>query len=261
MKKNALTILIVALIVFGGLQVFASTYSEPADQSQNAAKPVDVSVTDQVMDSNFYSKQFLKAGSTVGIVPPSTSSTPTWNRTNAYVAEKAIVTPRFIVSGNTGLLSKKSQLRIGSPNTSASLPASQPFAGDMITPVIVDMNGRGSVTNDPAGREAIELHSTYSPGMVSAKPHITVSTPAFQFSSTTNTSNGNDNRKADVIAGKLAFSDNQTSGTGVKVLVATDTLGNAVWGTMKIVSNTDGTKRIQVDYPGSPVATGQAMCN
>jgi hypothetical protein len=250
---STLKILCIVVIVFGATAALA-TYNEPTSTAQNAFKPLTVSSENQIMDSSFYSKQFLKAGNSIATPSAYTDANPTWNNQGTYIAEKSIVSPRAMINRYLFLPTKDSQVKVGSTTTSSSLPPAQPFTGDMTTPLIIDMNGRGSGVNDRSGREAMEFSSN------SIGTSVLVNTPAIQFSSTKNISNGNDNRKADIIAGSLILSDNAVPAGSVRVLVSTDTNGNAVWGSMRVVTNSDGSKRIQVDYPGSPVATGQNLC-
>lgn len=257
---STLKILCAVIITLGALHVFANGYSytgynEPSSQGENAFRPVNVSSEDQVMASSFYSKSFLKAGNSVAVPAPFTAASPTWNNSSAFVAEKSIISPRAIINRYLFLPGKNSQVKVGSSGSSLNpnLPPSQPFTGDLTTPLIIDMKGRGSGVNDRSGREAMQ----FSSGSVGTT--VLVNTPAIQFSSTKNVSTDSGVAKADIIAGALQLSEPNAG--ALKVLVATDDKGNAVWGTMKIVSNTDGTKRIQVDYPGSPVATGQNSCD
>lgn len=256
MKKNIITSFKYGTIIFalfGGLLVFA--YTQPVDQSQNAFKPVTTDSQNQTMESLFSTTFFLKAGNTLTIPTLSTDNNPTWNGRGYIIAEKNIVSPKLFVDRFLYLGTNKSQVKIGGSDVNPNLPPSQPFTGDMITPLIIDMNGRATGINSREGREVMELYG-------SDRLTVSVNTPAIQFSSTANPAGSDTIGKADVIAKSLQLhTPPNYNGIGSRVLVATDNKGNATWGTMKIVTEPNGTKRIQVDYPGSPVATGQAMCN
>lgn len=249
MKKQIFTfiqLVIVLVIMAGTVTVFAGF--SPADQTTNGPKPVDLGGNDQVIKSAFGSRKFLKAGIATPLVVPSTVASPTWNDEGVIVAEKNAVSPYGILQ-DVLLPGKQSQVKIGSTSISADLPASQPFTGDTTTPLIIDMRGRGTTVNDRAGREAIELAADWR---CNAYTTLKTNTAAVELASIRNTTG-----KADIIARQLQL--NEPNAGTMKVLVATDTAGNAVWGTMKVVT-VNGVKKIQVDYPGSVVATGQNSC-
>lgn len=250
MKKQIFTLMqlvAIAGIIVGGMTVFADF--SPADQTTNGPKPVDLGENNQTIKSAFGSRKFLKAGTTVPLAVPSTTASPTWNDEGVIVAEKNVVSPHGILQ-DVLLPGKKSQVKIGSTGIVSDLPATQPFTGDTTTPLIIDMRGRGTTVNDRAGREAIELVTDRG---CNAYSTFKTNTPAVELSSTRNATG-----KADIIARQLQL--NEPNADAMKVLVATDTLGNAVWGTMEIVTE-NGIQKIKVNYPGSPVKTGQDMCN
>lgn len=247
-----LKILCVAVIAIGALRVFA-VYNEPADQSENAFKPLNVSPQNQIMNSSFYSHSFMKAGNTLSIPAISTQTNLTWNKQAVLVAEKAFVAPRAFIDRFTFLPGNKSQIKVGSTGINSNLPPSQPFTNDDITPLIIDMNGRGSGVNDRAGREAIQLSAK-----IKGTSFLT-NTPAIQFSSTKNPKGSETIGKADIIAGSLILDNNVVPAGSIPVLVATDTKGNAVWGYMNVVTE-NGVKKIKVNYDTSVVQTGQNMC-
>ncbi len=223
--------------------VFAYAFTLPPDQTTNVIQPVNIGPDSQTKGGGFGTELFMKAGTSVAL-----PGTPTWNKRGYIIGETNVVSP-WVFFSNMSLPGKSSQLKIGSAGVNLQLPPVQPFSNDQTTPLIVDLQGRGSAVNDAQGREIMDL-------MVGTAAHATIktNTSAVQLSSTRN-SNG----KSDIIARQIQLTEPNAG--ALKVLVATDTEGNAVWGTMEVVTNTDGTKRIQVNYPGSPVATAQNMCN
>ena len=248
MKKQLITSIkigsIALVLILGATHAFA--FRVLPDQTTNAYVPVNVGPDAQTMKASFGVTGFLKAGSSVSIP----TGTPTWNESGFVIGETNMVSPKGIMK-YMFLPSKTSQLKIGSSAINVQLPAAQPFTADMKTPLIIDMKGRGnSVKNNPTGREAIDM---IADGSTNPQTAIRTAAPAIEFNSSVNAGG-----KADIIAGALQLSESNAG--ALKVLVATDTDGNAVWGSMRLVTNTDGTKRIQVDYPGSSVATGQNSC-
>ncbi len=248
MKKQLITSIkigsIALVLILGATHAFA--FRVLPDQTTNAYVPVNVGPDAQTMKASFGVTGFLKAGSSVSIP----TGTPTWNESGFVIGETNMVSPKGIMK-YMFLPSKTSQLKIGSSAINVQLPAAQPFTADMKTPLIIDMKGRGnSVKNNPTGREAIDM---IADGSTNPQTAIRTAAPAIEFNSSVNAGG-----KADIIAGALQLSESNAG--ALKVLVATDTDGNAVWGSMRVVTNSDGSKRIQVDYPGSPVATGQNLC-
>lgn len=248
MKKQLITSIkigsIALVLILGATHAFA--FRVLPDQTTNAYVPVNVGPDAQTMKASFGVTGFLKAGSSVSIP----TGTPTWNESGFVIGETNMVSPKGIMK-YMFLPSKTSQLKIGSSAINVQLPAAQPFTADMKTPLIIDMKGRGnSVKNNPTGREAIDM---IADGSTNPQTAIRTAAPAIEFNSSVNAGG-----KADIIAGALQLSESNAG--ALKVLVATDTDGNAVWGSMSVVTE-NGVKKIKVNYPGSTVAIGQNLCS
>lgn len=242
MKKQILNsikiITLAALLAVGVSYVSAAPWSAPGTGATggNTVASVNISEYDQTKIGSFTTNNFFKAGGAFNATGVS------WNKPGYAVAEKAFISPwSFFTSaflpGNT------SQVKIGGGDD-----ATTDIFNAARTPFTIDLAGRGTGNNSVSGRQVIDIRTD----TIACYPNATIrtNTPAVRL---LNSKTGDD---ADAIVRGVQLSGgNPAPG---KILVSTDSDGNAVWGTPTYNVNTG---KITFTYGTSPAATGQALCS
>jgi len=261
MKKNlfnSIKIIGIAAVLAVGVS-YVSAYTSPGAPSpagsptNNVPAPINIGALVQTKIGSLTTESFLKAGN--NITPGTTGWIIAANAAGA--TDNGGITSLWQFFQKEYLPGTKSQMKIGSPipgqtnNPLPSVDKAKFNPKDASIPLTIDLIDRGSSNNSDAGTQVMDL---LAGDVCNSATTVQTNTAGVQFWSTTNinpnTNAAGDN--ADIIARGIQIGD--SSAGAMKVLVATDTAGNAVWGTMRIANG-----QVVVDYPGSSdVATGQA---
>lgn len=241
---------------------YVSAFTSPngtvptVNPDNNVPAPINIGALVQTKIGSLTTESFFKAGTN------STPGLPGWiiaaNGTNA--PDNGGVTSPWQFFQKEYLINKPgtfAQMKVGShiagrPNSPLpSVDKTKFDPKDASIPLTIDLIDRGTGNNSDAGTQVMDL---LAGDVCNNATTVQTNTAGIQFWSTKNinpnTNTAGDN--ADVIARGIQIGD--SSAGAMKVLVATDTAGNAVWGTMRIANG-----QVVVDYPGSSdVATGQA---
>lgn len=232
---NSIKIIAIALIIGLGVSyVSAAPWAAPgaAPTGGNTVASVNVSDYAQTKIGSFITENFLKAG---GAISPTGAP---WNKAGYAVAEKAFISPwSFFTSAF--LPGSSSQVKIGGGDD-----ATTDIFNAARTPFTIDLSGRGTGNNSVPGRRVIDIRTDAS--MCYPNATIRTNTPAVRL---LNSKTGDD---ADAIVRGVQLSGgNPAPG---KILVSTDTNGNAVWGTPTLSGG-----QIVFTYGTSPVPEGQCI--
>lgn len=260
---NSIKIIAIATVLAVGVSyVYAFTSpngSAPTvNPDNNVPSIVDVGGPSfQTKVGSFTTESFFKAGTN------STPGLPGWiiAANGAGAPDNGGVTSPWQFFQKEYLINKPgtfAQMKVGShiagrPNSPLpSVDKTKFDPKDASIPLTIDLIDRGTGNNSDAGTQVMDL---LAGDVCNNATTVQTNTAGIQFWSTKNinpnTNTAGDN--ADVIARGIQIGD--SSAGAMKVLVATDTAGNAVWGTMRIANG-----QVVVDYPGSSdVAAGQ-MC-
>lgn len=210
---NLIKVVTLAAILAVGVSA-VSAFTGPATlippNGPETSVPADVSSTPQNKVGGFVSALFLKSG----IAHPfalSGAAAAGW-----VIAEDKIISP-WSFSTKTFLPGNTSQMKIGSASDT-----SDPFT-DATFPLTIDLVGRGT-SPDPKGRDAIEFLADTN--FCNTKTTVVTNTPTVQFWSTKNDDN------ADLIARQIQL--NAGNPAKDKVLISTDTDGNATWASVRV---------------------------
>ncbi len=217
-------ILVITVSYVSAYQPFPS--NPPAGQ---VPTPINVGTNDQTKTGGIYSQKSFIAGS--GITQPGSDS---FILAKAFAGSADGFLGRMLVSGTT------SKMQIGSgANT---LPTPLVPTGNT-TPLTIDLTGRsGNLSYD-----AIDI---ISGNRCKDTSTIRVNTAAIRFADGPNVTNDN----VDLIAQQLRLSGGNPG--EMRVLIATNDRGDAVWGTMSIVNG-----QVRLIYNDSPVTSGQCESN
>ena len=255
---NSIKIIGIAAVLAVGVSYVSAFTSNGAptpagNPTNNVPSPVNIGSLLQTKIGSFTTESFLKAGTNT------TPGTPGWiiAANAAGSADNGGTASLWQFFQKEYLPGIKSQMKVGSPNpgrTATPLPSVDKTKfnpKDASIPLTIDLIDRGASNNSEAGTQVMDL---LAGDVCNNATTVQTNTAGIQFWSTKNinpnTNTAGDN--ADVIARGIQIGD--SSAGAMKVLVATDTSGNAVWGTMRIANG-----QVVVDYPGSSdVAAGQA---
>ena len=247
---NSIKIIGIAAVLAVGVS-YVSAFTSPngtvptVNPDNNVPAPINIGALVQTKIGSLTTESFFKAGN--NITPGTTGWIIAANA--AGVTDNGGITSLWQFFQKEYLPGTKSQMKIGSPipgRTNNPLPSVDKTnfnPRDTSIPLTIDLIDRGSSNNSDAGTQVMDL---LAGDVCNSATTVQTNTAGIQFWSTLNGGN------ADVIARGIQIGD--SSAGAMKVLVATDTSGNAVWGTMRIANG-----QVVVDYPGSSdVATGQA---
>ena len=196
----------------------------------NPWQPVDTGAAAQVKSGGILSQKSFIAGT--GITDPASI--------DGYIVAKALAGSAYGLFGNQILASgTTSQVKIGSATSTWSAPLID--SSSYTTPLTIDMSGRSG----NADHEAIDVRS----GAL-CKNNVTVNTNANAIRFATPNGDAYNPDNIDLIGRQVQLSD--PSAGALKVLVATNDKGDAVWGTLAVVNGA-----LKVNYGQSPVTTGQ----
>jgi len=234
MTKQILTTILLGTLLTTGV---VSAFQEPGTifPGGNASAPVNTGGTEQRKSGPFWA-QYLKAG-----LLPFPASVAAANLAGFIIGDKVALAPQGFFT-QVFLPGTQSQLRVGS-NDSGSL-YNATFTNR--APATIDLAGRATGNNDPKGREALALLADAN--FCQTSTTIVTNTPAIQLYSDEN------NGPADLLARQVQLKGGSPGKD--KVLVSTDSKGNAVWGTLRVVNGA-----IQFDIGNSPVVQGQSLCS
>ena len=234
MKKNILNFILIGTLLLTGV---VSAFEEPVALPGAAGpSPIDTGATTQQKQGNFWARSIKAGFAQIRTELPEIL-------TGFIIADTRAVAPygyfvKTVLPGNSGQF--LSQLRVGSPSDNLFNAVFSNRA-----PATVDLAGRGSAGSSKS-RDAVALLA--DPNLCIEHVNMITNTPAFHFWSDSL------NDSADILARQIRLSgSNPAAG---KVLLATDTQGNATWGT--VIVDSSGNPQYQKSL--SDVATGQSLC-
>jgi hypothetical protein len=241
MKKFSLTtayFLIAGLFIagIGTAMAFTVPGTPPAMPNPNIFDPITTNATAQRKTGGIVAKSLI-AGS--GIATSATAPIFTWD---SFVMAKTLAAAPYglFMSDHALVAGTSSKVKIGNNGTvTAPLIPSQ-----YTTPLTLDLTGR--TTSTATARNAQEFISGNS-----CNASIGANTSAIRFvDNQSPASNNNDSHTIDLIGRQVRLSGGNAA--GLRVLVATNDKGDAVWGTLTIEQG-----KVKVNYDRSPVTDTQ----
>lgn len=232
---------LVIVVLFAAGISYVSAFTVPgAPPVPNVATPINTGSAVQTKTGGILSQKFLATGS--GLTQPNSTTLSGMVHVKTLLGSVyGLFSDQVLVSGTS------SRVKIGG---TGGLTAPLINGSTYTTPLTIDLRGRA---NGTAATQALEVITANS---CADRSTVLVDTSAIRFADNSNPgSNQGNSHNVDLIARQLRLSDPSSAGT-MKVLVATNSDGDAVWGTLAIEGG-----QLRVNYNGLSVITDSQSCD